>query len=279
MIFALNLAYSITTLSLVVLGLAIIFGYLGVLNMAHGEFVAVGAYTSYAVQAAGLPILLAIPISIGVAGAMGWIIEVLIIRHLYRRPFDTLLATWALSILLREIIKLTFGLDYKSVILPIPGTIDIFGSAYPIYRILMMGVIIFGFLLLFTWYRRSHTGARLRAMIANPSLAAAVGIDTSSLARWTFAAGAASAGIAGCFLAPVVRIDPFMGIDYLLTSFFALVVGGLGSLQGLIIGSGIIGGANTISSTVIGGTAGYITVLLIAVGFLWLRPEGIYARR
>lgn len=277
--FLLNAGYGIVTLALVVLGLAIIFGLLGVLNMAHGELVAIGAYCAYAIQNAGLPILLALPVAAVAAGGAGWLMEILVIRKLYRRPFDTLLATWGLSILLREIIKLVFGLDYKSVSEPMAGGVAILGTSYPAYRLVLMGGTVVALAALFLWYRRSHAGARVRAMVANPGLAAAVGIDTSRLARRAFTLGAAAAGMAGCLLAPLIRVEPYMGVDYLLSSFFVLVVGGLGSLQGLFTGSAVIGGAETAASTLVGGTGGYLTVLLISILFLWLKPEGIHARR
>ncbi|MCZ4256601.1 branched-chain amino acid ABC transporter permease [Sulfitobacter sp. G21635-S1] len=278
-VFSLNVSYGIISLALLVLGLAIIFGLLGVLNMAHGELVAIGAYTAWAVQSAGLPLLLALPVAAIAAGAIGWLMEISIIRHLYRRPFDTLLATWGISILLREAIKICFGLEYKSVIEPVGGSITILGADYPTYRIWLMVAVVLGFVGLFLWYRRSHAGTRVRAMVANPMLASAVGIETAKLARRAFVLGAASAGLAGCLMAPLIRIDPYMGVDYLLSSFFVLVVGGLGSLQGVFIGSGVIGGAETTASTILGGTGGYVTVLVISILFLWLKPGGLYARR
>jgi len=275
----LNASYGILSLALVVLGLAVIFGLLGVLNMAHGELVAIGAYTAWAVQSAGLPLLLALVVAAVAAGSIGWLMEVTIIRHLYRRPFDTLLATWGISILLREGIKLIFGLEYKSVSEPLDGSVALLGIEYPAYRLLLMAAVICTFVLLFLWYRRSHAGTRVRAMIANPMLASAVGIETAKLARRAFTLGAASAGMAGCLMAPLIRIEPYMGVDYLLSSFFVLVVGGLGSFQGVVIGSGVIGGAEIAASTVIGGTGGYMTVLVISILFLWLKPGGLYARR
>ncbi|WP_282096231.1 branched-chain amino acid ABC transporter permease [Epibacterium ulvae] len=278
-LFLLNTSYAVLTLALVVLGLAIIFGLLGVLNMAHGEFVAIGAYCAFAVQSAGLPLFLSLPLAFITTGAVGWLIEASVIRHLYKRPFDTLLATWGLSILLREGIELAFGLEYRSVSEPVSGSLRLLGVDYPIYRILLMVALLIGFAALYLWYRRSNAGVRVRAMIANPQLATIVGIDTQKLARLAFAAGAASAGLAGAMLAPLVRIEPFMGIDFLLQSFFVLVVGGLGSLEGLFIGSSLIGGAESAGSTLMGGTAGYVTVLLISILFLWLKPEGLHARR
>lgn len=275
----LNTAYGVTVLALVVFGLAIIFGFLGVMNMAHGEFVAMGAYCAYGMQQAGLPAVAALPAAALIVGAIGWVLEWAVIGKLYRRPFDTLLATWGLSIFLREMMKLTFGLDYKSVDQRMSGSVDLLGVAYPSYRLALMASLLLAFALIYVWYRRSYAGTRLRAMVSNPALAASVGIDTVRFSRMAFAVGAASAGMAGCLLAPLIRIEPYMGVDYLLQSFFVLVIGGLGSLQGLFIGSGVVGGVSSVASAISGGTGGYITVLVISILFLWLRPEGIHARR
>lgn len=240
----LNFVFATATLALVVLGLAIIFGMLGVMNMAHGEFVMLGAYSALVVQSAGLHFLFAIPFVLLLCIAVGWFIEWSIIRHLYRRPFDTLLATWGLAILLRKGVEVVFGRDYKSIDQSLPGTVHFLGADYPAYRLVLISLIVVFFLSIFIWYRKSNTGARIKAMVTNPALAAAVGIDTRHLARLTFIFGVCTAGLAGVALAPMVRVDPFMGLDYLLSSFFVLVVGGLGSLEGLLIGASVIAGTD-----------------------------------
>lgn len=277
--YGLNFIYAAATLGLIVLGLAVVFGLLGVMNMAHGEFVMLGAYSALLVQNAQLPFILAIPLAILICAIVGFLVEVSIIRHLYRRPFDTLLATWGLAILMRKGVEVTFGREYKSIDQTLPGTVNLFGVDYPAYRLVLVLTILVMFFLLFVWYRRSNTGARIRAMVQNPQLAGAVGIDTARLSRATFVAGVAIAGLAGVLLAPLVRVEPYMGLDYLLSSFFILVVGGLGTLEGLLIGSAVIGGTDAVVSAVFDKTAGYLGVLTISILFLWLRPDGIYSRR
>ena len=274
-----NLVYAIATLALIALGLAVVFGLLGVMNMAHGEFVMLGAYSVYVVQAAGLPFLAALPLAFAVCAIVGVLVEWSIVRHLYSRPFDTLLATWGLSILMRKMVEAIFGRDYKSVDQVFPGTVEFIGISYPAYRLILLALIFAFFILLLVWYRRSNTGARIKAMVSNPPLAAAVGIDTARLARLTFVFGVCTAGLAGVALAPLVRIEPYMGIDYLLSSFFILVVGGLGSLEGLLIGSTVIGGSDAVISTLFSKTSGYMAVLAISILFLWLRPDGLFSRR
>ena len=277
--FVLNFIYSSATLALIVLGLAMVFGLLGVMNMAHGEFVMLGAYSAYVVQSLGLNFIWAIPISILVCVVVGWLMEWTIIRHLYNRPFDTLLATWGVAILIRKGIEAIFSRDYKSVDQVMPGTIDILGITYPSYRLILIAIIIFLFVTLFVWYQKSKTGLRIRAMVQNPGLASAVGIDTSRLSTVTFIIGVSFAGLAGVLLAPLVRVEPYIGLDYLLSSFFILIVGGLGTLEGLLIGSAVIGGSDALISTIFDKTAGYLSVLLLSILFLWLRPDGIYSRR
>ncbi len=277
--FLLNLIYISATLALIALGLAMVFGLLGVMNMAHGEFVMLGAYSVYVVQLAGQHFLWAIPVAIVICVMVGWLMEWLVVRHLYSRPFDTLLATWGVAILIRKGVEVIFTRDYKSVNQVMPGTIDLLGVSYPAYRLLLVALIIVLFVALFTWYQKSKAGLKIRAMVQGPELAAAVGIDTARLTRVTFIIGVSTAGLAGVLLAPLVRVEPYIGLDYLMLSFFILIVGGLGTLEGLLIGSTVIGGTDAIVSTVFDKTAGYMSVLLISILFLWLRPDGIFYRR
>ncbi|PPR62172.1 MAG: High-affinity branched-chain amino acid transport system permease protein LivH [Alphaproteobacteria bacterium MarineAlpha3_Bin7] len=277
--FLLNLIYISATLALIALGLAMVFGLLGVMNMAHGEFVMLGAYSVYVVQLAGQHFLWAIPVAIVICVMVGWLMEWLVVRHLYSRPFDTLLATWGVAILIRKGVEVIFTRDYKSVNQVMPGTIDLLGVSYPAYRLLLVALIIVLFVALFTWYQKSKAGLKIRAMVQGPELAAAVGIDTARLSRLTFIIGVSTAGLAGVLLAPLVRVEPYIGLDYLMSSFFILIVGGLGTLEGLLIGSTVIGGTDAIVSTVFDKTAGYMSVLLISILFLWLRPDGIFYRR
>ncbi len=278
-LYGLNLVYTIAVLGLVVLGLAVVFGLLGVMNMAHGEFVMLGAYSALVVQQAQLPFLLAVPLALAVCALIGLLLEWSVIRRLYRRPFDTLLATWGLAILIRKGVEVTFGREYRSIDQTLPGTVNLLGVDYPAYRLILLVLIVGFFVGLFVWYRSSNTGARIKAMVENPALASAVGIDTARLSRATFVFGVSVAGLAGVLLAPLVRVEPYMGLDYLLSSFFILVVGGLGSLEGLLIGSTVIGGSDVVISALFDKTAGYLGVLTISILFLWLRPNGIYAQR
>jgi len=273
-----NVVYEVTTLVVIVLGLAIVFGFLGVMNLAHGEFIAIGAYTAYACQARGWPYLTAIPAACLVCGALALLVERVLIRPLYQRPFDTMLATWGLSLLLRKTVELVYGGGYKSLVVPLSGSVSVLGAPFPAYRVLLIVLALAGTSGLVVWYRRSPTGARIKAMVGNPELAQAVGLRTGRLARNTFVVGTCLAGLAGVMVAPLTPVQPYMGLDYILKAFFVLVVGGLGSAVGLVSGAGLIGGVESAMSAIVDRTWGYSTVLLIAIVFLWLRPRGIFAR-
>jgi urea ABC transporter permease protein UrtB len=276
---ALNIAYELATLALTTLGLAVVFGLLGVMNMAHGEFVMIGAYAVVAVQQWGWPIATAFPLAVVVCAALGFVVERWLIRPLYARPFDTLLATWALAMLLRKIVEAIWGKGYRNVEFASVTPVSVLGTPYPAYRLALIVFAVALLVVLFLWYRRSAAGLRVRAMTGNPMLAQALGIDTRRLASQTFIVGVVLAGAAGVLLAPLVRIEPGIGVDYLLDAFFVLVVGGLGTFGGFIGGTGVIGGSQAVVSGITGQTSGYAVVLVISILFLWLKPDGIFARR
>jgi urea ABC transporter permease protein UrtB len=275
---AINVLYAVSTLAVLALGLAVIFGLLGVLNIAHGEFIMIGAYCAYLVQSWKWPYLLALPLALAICGVVGWAVEWIMIRPLYRRPFDTLVATWGLSLLLRKIAEGIFGLGFRSVAIPLPGTVDFLGTEYPIYRLVLIGISLAVVAGLVVWYGNSRTGSRIRAMVSNPELAQAQGLSVRQLAAGTFVAGTCLAGLGGVMIAPLAPVQPFMGLDYVLRAFFVLIIGGLGSALGLFSGAAVIGGFDSVISAATTTTDGYFAVLVLAILFLWLRPRGIVAR-
>ncbi|WP_373050932.1 branched-chain amino acid ABC transporter permease [Thalassovita aquimarina] len=274
-VLVLNLVWQVGTLALIALGLAIVFGQLRIMNMAHGEFVMIGAYAPVITAALGLPGWLQLPVCVITVGAVALLIERTVIRHLYGRMFDSLLATWGISILLREAVELIFGRGYQSVAVPVPGTLHLLGADYPAYRVVVIAGIAAGFAALAWWNARSKVAGRIKAMVGNPDLARAIGINTGRLSAASFVFGCTTAGLAGLILAPTVRIEPMMGLDYLIRSFFALVVGGLGSLEGLGLGTAIIAGTQSLFGAALSQTHGYLAVLFISILFLWLKPNGI----
>jgi branched-subunit amino acid ABC-type transport system permease component len=275
---AINVLYGVTTLAILVLGLGVIFGLLGVLNIAHGEFVMLGAYCAYLVQATGLPFLGAVPLTLVVCGVIGMAVERGLVRPLYRRPFDTLVATWGLSLLMRKVVEAIFGLGYYSVDMPLAGTVSLLGTDYPAYRLVLIGLSSVVVAALALWYRLSDTGTRIKAMVGNPELAQALGIPIKRLAAATFVTGVCLAGLGGVMVAPLVPVQPFMGLDYVLRGFFVLVVGGLGSVIGLCSGALVIGGLDSLVSAAVDNSYGYFSMLILAILFLWLKPRGLFAR-
>jgi branched-chain amino acid transport system permease protein/urea transport system permease protein len=171
-----------------------------------------------------------------------------------------------------------FGLGYKSLTEPIGGTVEVLGATYPRFRLVLIVVSVVVLVALVLWYGQSRTGTRIKAMAGNPDLARALGIPVRRYASATFVVGTCLAGLAGVMIAPLAPVQPFMGLDHILMSFFVLVVGGLGSVGGLLTGSAVIGGSNSIVSALSDSTGGYFSVLLLAIVFLWLRPRGIHAR-
>src|SRR3954447_2188275 len=192
---ALNALFGIASLAILALGLAVVLGLLGVLNLAHGELVMVGAYCAYVVQAQGLPYVVAVPLAIALCALLGWAIERWLVRPLYQRPFDTLVVTWGLSLLLRKSAEAMFGLGYKSLSEPIGGTVELLGASYPRYRLLLIVVSVVVLGALFVWYRQSRTGTRIQAMVGNPDLARALGIPVRRYASITFVVGTCLAGL------------------------------------------------------------------------------------
>ena len=278
-LFALNFTWQIAALALLALGLAMVFGQLKIMNMAHGEFVMMGAYSWVLVEKFGWSPALSVPVCIVGIGTRAFLVERVLVRHLYARPFDSLLATWALSIILRECVELVFGRQFYNVSLPLQGSLNFGFVSYPAYRILVIVCVMVVFAGLWFYYRNSRLGLRLRAMVENPNLAQAHGINTTRLSTSVFVLGCIFAGLAGLILAPTLSVYPSMGIDALIRSFFALIIGGLGSLEGLAIGTTIVSGIQSGLSAVFSQTVGYLGVLVLAVIFIWRRPNGLYTPR
>jgi branched-chain amino acid transport system permease protein/urea transport system permease protein len=265
-------------LSLIALGLAVIFGLRGVINLAHGEFFMLGAYAVVAADRF-LPnfwggLVLA---PLAVAG-LGWIVERGIIRFLYEKPLDTLLATWGLSIVLRESVRLTIGAGYQYTSVPFSGNAHIFGADYPIYRFFIIGLtgaVFFSvvYLFLFTYY-----GMQIRAAIADRNMAGALGINTSRVDQVVFGFGSGLAGLAGAIMSPIVALNPNMGIDFFAKTFLVVIVGGVGTIYGALGGAALIGGGESILSTFIRPIVAQAFILLFAIVVIRFRPQGLFQR-
>jgi urea transport system permease protein len=266
-------------LGLLALGLTVIFGLLGVMNFAHGELFMLGAYVVVAAKALGLPFwlgALAAPLLVGLAGLA---IEVLLIRHVYRRPLDTILATWGLSIAIKQAVVLTFGPAAFSVPLPVDATLAVGAFAYPVYRLILTGLALAIIGATFWLFLKTDFGLIARAVIARPQTAAALGIDTRRVMRASFVLGTGLAGLAGALVAPLISVDPQMGLGYLVPAFLAILIGGAGPLAGVLVGGTLVCGVDSLLTLRISPVAAQIAVLALAVVAIRLRPTGIFGGR
>ena len=265
----------ISILMLVGLGLAIIFGLMNVINLAHGEFVTIGAYTLALVQSLGGNYWLALALAPLVGGAAGLIVERLIVRHLYTRPLATILATWGLSLVIRQTLQLTFGAARQRVDIPISELVTILGHPYPGYRLMLISVafcLVAGCYAVFRWTR---FGLDLRTVIQNRDMADALGINTARVYAIAFAAGAGLAAIAGVLIAPITVVIAQMGVNYLARSFFVVIVGGAGSIAGVGAGSVVVGGVETLLNYQVPATVSQALVLVLAIVIVRFRPQGL----
>jgi urea transport system permease protein len=276
-------------LLLMALGLAIIFGQMGVINMAHGEFLTAGAYVTYLLSEASQRyapwmqswyFLLAIVVAFVVAGALGLAVEHFMVRHLYRRPLDTLLATWGLSLILQPAFRSTFGAREVSATLPewLMGsikpspTIDI-----PINGLVMMGLTLALTGLVFFGLFYTRLGIHVRATMQNRAMAGAAGINTRRIDRFTFAFGCGLAGIAGAAFTTIGSTGPTSGSLYIVDTFLVVVFGGAESLLGTIASAFGIAQTQATTEFFMTGSVAKVITLSTVILILMARPQGLFA--
>ena len=269
----------ILVLVLVALGLVVVFGLMGVINMAHGEFFLLGAYGVFVLTGGGVPFAVAVPVAAAAVGILGLLVESLLIRHLAHRALDTILATWGLSIVLKQAVTLVFGPASVSVALPFDANLAIGGFSYPGYRLVVMAVAVAVIAAVAWVYGRSGFGLAVRASIERPDMAAALGIDVRRITRLGFAGGAALAALAGALVAPLVSVDPQMGLGYLVPAFLAILVGGAGLLSGVLGGSALVGGLDGALTLAVSPVVAQVLVFALAVVMIRLRPRGLFGGR
>jgi urea transport system permease protein len=279
LIVALDASNFMLALLLVTLGLIIIFGLMNVINMAHGELFLLGAYTVVLVQQAGGGFWLALIAAPLLLALVGLAIEELVIRHVYHRFIDTILATWGLSLTLKQAVVVAFGPMAQQVANPLPRTITVFGAAYPAYRLFIMAVAIALALATFLMFYRTKLGLAARAVIANRAMAASLGINTRRMDRLTFAFGSALAGLAGAVMAPLMSVDPQMGVGFLIPAFLSILVGGAGSLLGALLGTSLIAGSSTLASSIWTQIVAQVVVFSLAIVVIRIFPRGITGER
>ena len=276
-------------LLLIALGLSLTFGQMNVINMAHGEFIMAGAYTTYVLQksisSAGISLIVALPVAFLVSGALGALLEWLLIRRLYLRPLDTLLVTWGVSLMLQQLARDIFGAPNVQTRAPdaLTGNITVIGGADPLTfatsRLFILGLAIAAVVALSLTLRLTPLGRRIRAVVQNRDLAEVSGISTARVDRTAFFIGSGLAGVAGVALTLVGPIGPTMGTNVIIDAFLVIVVGGIGQLKGSVIVAFVLGVLQAVleySTTV---SVAKVLVLVAIVAFLQWRPQGLYTLR
>jgi branched-subunit amino acid ABC-type transport system permease component len=272
-----TLAFDILTtaaiLFIVASGLLIVFGVMKIINFAHGAFMTVGAYAALVASHLGLPAIAAPFLAFIVGGILGAIAETLIVRRLYRRPLDAILATWGLGIVVGQLVTLIFGREVQFVPAPISGTVAILGEDYSGYRLLLVPAALVVGALFATLLTGTRLGLATRAVIMNETLAQGLGIDSARVRLLTFGIGSGLAAVAGAAVTPLASVDPNMGLPWLIGAFMLVMVSG-GSLATLALSCFVLGGLQVIASTFISPILGGLTIAVLAAVALRLRPEG-----
>ena len=271
------LAYS-SIFVLVVMGLGIIASMMGIFNFAHGEFVLLGGYTVYVFQSNGLPVwagMLAAPM---VVGLIGLCLERVVIRRFYATPIVAMLGTYAIGLALRESVRSLLSGQFYSVTAPLVGSFsfdDISVSRWRTAVILITFAVMMGCYFLLT---RTRFGLRVRAALENPALARASGISTSRVYAATFTFGAALAGLAGGLMVPIYAVSADMGVPFLIKSFLAVMLGGMGGFEGAIAGAALVGAGSAALPWAIKPVVADVLVFVIAIAIVKFRPEGLLSK-
>ena len=279
-----------SVLLLAAIGLAITFGLMGVINMAHGEMIMLGAYSAYVVQQAfraflppglfGYYLIVSVPVAFLVAGAMGVALERGIIRFLYGRPLETLLATWGISLILQQLVRSIFGSPNKEVSNPdwMTGGFELIGGFTVTWNRLY--IVIFCFLILGAlalMLKRTSYGLNVRAVTQNREMASVMGIRVARVDALTFGLGSGIAGMAGVALSQIGNVSPNLGTIYIVDSFLVVVFGGVGSLMGTLVGAMGLGIANKFLEPFAGAILGKVVILVAIILFIQKRPRGLFA--
>lgn len=262
---------------IVSLGLAIIFGIMNVINLAHGELIMVGAYITYLTSTVGgYSFFLAIFAAFIGTGLVGLLIEISVIKRLYGRPLDTLLATFGISIMLQQIFKIIFGSGGKSITAPISNTLVIGNTTIPYYRLFIIIIAVIVLLVTLFIVYKTKLGMQLRATSQNREISESMGVNTSKIDTLTFAFGSGLAGLAGAILSPLRSVTPGMGLEYVIDAFMAIVLGGVGSLTGTALGAFVIGEGNQLFTLFSSETVARLLTFTIIIFIIRYRPEGLF---
>jgi branched-chain amino acid transport system permease protein len=265
---------------LIVLGLGIIIAsMMGIFNFAHGEFVLLGAFVTYFVASWGWPVWLGMAAAPVAVGAFGIVVERLVIRRFYAAPIIAMLATYALGLVIRETVRGTIGGLYLSVAEPVAGSFSLGNVHFAAWRLCIIvitaGVVLVSYVIL----SKTSFGLRIRASLENPPLARASGISTSTIYGATFAFGAALAGLAGALIVPIFSLFADLGLRFLIQGFIAVMVGGVGTFLGSIVGASVIGSLSAAMPWIVPPVVADVLIFVLAIAFIKIKPTGLISAR
>ncbi|MBM4638197.1 urea ABC transporter permease subunit UrtB [Rhodococcus hoagii] len=272
-------------LLLAALGLSLTFGQMGVINLAHGEFIMAGSYTAYVVQqvvsSAGASLLISLVVGFVVGGLMGVLLEATLIRRMYHRPLDTLLVTFGVGLVLQQLARDIFGAPAVNVVAPswLTGGVEILGAVVPKTRIFILVLAIVAVAVLSFALAKTSMGRRIRAVVQNRDLAETSGISSRRTDVTTFFIGSGLAGVAGVALTLIGSTSPTIGQSYLIDAFLVVVIGGLGRLSGAVVAAFALGILNSFIEYSTTASIAKVIVFVLIVIFLQVRPQGLFVAK
>ncbi len=270
---ALDVITTACILYVVAVGLLIVYGVLKIINFAHGGFLTIGGYASLIVTQLGWTPWLSPPVALVFGAVLGMVVERVIVRPLYSRPMDAILATWGLSIVVVQLITIVFGRGVQFAESPVHGAVPLLGTSYSLYRLLMVAVAAVLGAAIALVLQGTRLGLTARAVIMNETLARALGINSDLVRFITFSIGAGLAAFAGALITPLLSVDPLMGVPWLLNAFMLVMVSGA-SLLSLAVAALVLGGAQVAVSTYSNPVLGGLTIVVLAAILLRIRPTG-----
>lgn len=274
MVLALDVLTTAALLFIVTAGLMVIFGVMKIVNFAHGALLTMGAYASFIVTQLKLDPWFGMPLSLAVGVAVGMLVEAAIVRPLYKRPLDAILATWGLGIVIGQLIVMGFGREVQFVEAPVNGALSVAGTAYSAYRLLLVPIAIVLCAALTALLNGTRFGVKTRAVIMNEDLARGLGIHSGRIRFITFSLGAALGSLAGMLITPLSSVDPNMGLPYLVNAFMLVMVSGY-SMLGLLLTCLVFGACQVLVSTFVSPVLGGLTIAVLAALTLRVFPKGL----
>ncbi|MEI2415891.1 branched-chain amino acid ABC transporter permease [Orrella sp. JC864] len=260
-------------LYIVTAGLMMIFGVMKIVNFAHGAIITLGSYASFVISRLGLDPWLGLPFALAVGVAVGMLVERLIVRPLYKRPLDAILATWGLGIVIGQLITLAFGREVQFVDSPVQGAVSLLGTDYSAYRLLLVPIALLLCAAMTALLNGTRFGVKTRAVIMNEDLAKGLGIHSERIRFATFSLGAGLGALAGALVTPLSSVDPNMGLPWLVSAFMLVMVSGH-SMASLLLTCAVFGACQVLVSLYVSPVAGGVTIAVLAALTLRIRPRG-----